>query len=138
MPRDGREEQPDSVLVVDDEAPLRRIIELTLIDGGYECRACGSAAEALALLEARQPDLVVLDFRLGGSDGPTVYAAIRDQGFEGPVLFLTALGRHDDGLRRIEQLEGPTSLMLKPFDPEKLLERVSSLLAQAGGLSSSC
>ena len=129
MARASHKGQPASILVVDDDQPLRKLIELTLIDGDFECHSCGSAAEALALLEAQEPDLVVLDFRLRGSDGPTLYQAIREQGYKGPVLFLTALDRADDGLRRIERLPGPTSLMLKPFDPEKLVERVARLLA---------
>jgi DNA-binding response OmpR family regulator len=116
------------IFVVDDDEPILRLVNLTLAGEGYECLPFSSAPEALSLLDTESPDLVILDFRLPVMDGPTFYRTVREKGYAGPVLFLTALDRDDSVLEQFEDEGDTTSLLFKPFDPDDLISRVATLL----------
>ncbi|MEJ2542252.1 MAG: response regulator, partial [Gemmatimonadota bacterium] len=82
----------DTVLVVDDEARIRRLLEMALGDGGYRVLAAGSAEEAELLLEKEAVDLVLTDLALPGRSGLELLSHLRSQGSETPVILITAFG----------------------------------------------
>jgi DNA-binding response OmpR family regulator len=116
------------ILVVDDDKPTRRLINLILIEGDHEIHFAELAQEVRDELAARELDLIVLDLMLPDIDGLTLYHQIRSQGYEGPVLALTASDRQDSLLQEVEKELGPTAVLLKPFDPDELGQRVELLL----------
>jgi two-component system response regulator MprA len=117
---------PCSVLVVDDDAPVRRMLERTLRAEGYEVRAAPDGGAALAAVERSVPDLVVLDVAMAGLDGLAVARRLRARRLATPILLLTAR----DGIAdRVAGLDaGADDYLLKPFAPEELLARVRALL----------
>ena len=117
-----------SVLLVEDDAGIARLVQLALSPEAIECRHARNARDGLASLRESQPGLVILDFTLPDMDGLGFLAAARDAGYSGPVLFLTALGRDDPLVEQLGAMEG-AAVLLKPFDPDELVGRVRSALA---------
>jgi two-component system, OmpR family, response regulator MprA len=115
-----------SVLVVDDDAPVRRMLERTLGAEGYDVCAAADGGAALAAVERAVPDLVVLDVAMPGLDGLAVARRLRGKRLATPVLLLTA---RDGVADRVAGLDaGADDYLLKPFAPEELLARVRALL----------
>src|SRR6476659_9696237 len=79
-----------AILVVDDDAPIRRMLDRTLSAEGYAVETAADGGEALAAVERSAPDLVVLDVGLPGLDGLAVSRRLRAKGLAVPVLLLTA------------------------------------------------
>jgi two-component system KDP operon response regulator KdpE len=116
------------ILVVDDEPRYRYLLRVNLEARGYEVWTATRGAEALELLETREPDLVILDLRLPDIDGFEVCRAIRAASTV-PVLMLTALTDHADRVRGLDV--GADDYVPKPFNVEELLARVRALLRRA-------
>ena len=114
------------VLVVEDEVDLAEGIRANLVAEGCEVETCGDGARALKLLRSETFELVVLDVVLPGMDGFSVCRALREEGREVPVLFLTARGDPEDRIRGLE--EGGDDYLAKPFRLRELLLRVSAIL----------
>lgn len=118
----GRKEK---VLVVDDEASIRRILETRFKMLGYETVTASDGEDALNVFNKFQPDLVVLDIMMPKLDGYGVTKEIR-KSFDTPIIILTALG---DVAERITGLElGADDYVVKPFSPKELEARVKSIL----------
>jgi two-component system, OmpR family, response regulator MprA len=114
-----------SVLVVDDDAPVRRMLERTLVAEGYDVCAAADGGAALAAVERAVPDLLVLDVAMPGLDGLAV-ARLRGKRLATPILLLTA---RDGVADRVAGLDaGADDYLLKPFAPEELRARVRALL----------
>lgn len=122
----GRAER---ILIVDDEASIRRILETRFKMLGYEALTAGDGEEALALYQKFEPDLVVLDIMMPKIDGYGVTKEIRKRN-DTPIILLTALG---DVSERITGLElGADDYVIKPFSPKELEARVKSILRRVG------
>jgi two-component system, OmpR family, KDP operon response regulator KdpE len=118
-----------AILVVDDEAPMRKYLTANLKARGYEVRAAEDGTEALQLLAEQSFDLLILDIMMPGPDGLKVLRAIR-RDLEVPVLMLSARGREGD---KVEALDvGADDYLTKPFGVEELLARVRAALRRAG------
>jgi two-component system, OmpR family, response regulator MprA len=115
-----------AILVVDDDAPIRRMLDRTLSAVGYAVESAADGGAALAAVERSAPDLIVLDVAMPGLDGLAVCRRLRARGLATPVLLLTAR----DGLfDRVEGLDaGADDYVVKPFETEELLARVRALL----------
>jgi two-component system response regulator MprA len=115
-----------AILVVDDDAPIRRMLDRTLRADGYEVRSAPDGGAALVSVEQSVPDLIVLDVAMPGLDGLAVCRRLRQRGLATPVLLLTAR----DGLAdRVQGLDaGADDYVVKPFETEELLARVRALL----------
>ena len=118
------------ILVVDDDADLRRLISDFLAGHGFVVEQAASAAEMQRRIDAAPPDLVVLDVMMPGEDG--LSAARRLALTHGPaVIMLSALGTDTD---RIFGLEiGADDYLAKPCNPRELLARVRAVLRRRAG-----
>jgi two-component system response regulator MprA len=115
-----------TVLVVDDDAPIRRMLERTLAAEGYSVSSAADGGAALASVERSVPDLLVLDVAMPGLDGLSVTRRLRAKGLALPILLLTA---RDGVAARVDGLDaGADDYVLKPFATEELLARVRALL----------
>lgn len=119
------------ILVVEDDADVHALLQMLLEDAGHTVWSCtdGQAALTLATGTGQAPDLVLLDGALPGElDGLDVVRALRAHPLtaEVPVVMLTARSRPQDEQQGIEA--GATEYVLKPFDTDALLGRVSYLL----------
>jgi len=117
-----------TVLVVDDEPIVREVVVRYLEREGYETLEADDGDDARTLLERKQPDLVVLDVMLPGTDGLELCRWIRSR-TELPVILLTARGEEAD---RIVGLElGADDYVTKPFSPRELAARVRTVLRRS-------
>jgi Response regulators consisting of a CheY-like receiver domain and a winged-helix DNA-binding domain len=114
------------VLVVEDEASIRRFITLNLEMAGYEVGEAASGEDALALLTSFFPDVVVLDLMLPGIDGLEVCRHIRETTREPLVIMLTAKAQDTDKIMGLEL--GADDYMVKPFNPFELIARIKAML----------
>ena len=119
---------PATVLVVDDNLQNREVAEGHLVGTGYRVIQAEGGAEALSIMSARRPDLVLLDVLMPGMDGYETCRRIRalPEGGDTPVLFLTALG--DLETHRAAMESGADDFLTKPLNRTELLIRVRSLL----------
>ena len=122
-----------SVLVVDDDAPVRRMLERTLGAEGYDVRAAPDGGAALAAVERSLPDLVVLDVAMPGLDGLAVARRLRAKRLTTPILLLTARDAVADRVAGLDA--GADDYLVKPFAPEELLARVRALLRRGRTIS---
>ncbi len=119
-----------SILIVDDEPKIVRLVSDYLADAGFGVSAARTGDEALMRVRTEAPDLVVLDLGLPGLDGLDVTRAIRRSG-ELPIIMLTA---RDDETDRIIGLElGADDYVTKPFSPRELVARVRAVLRRHAG-----
>jgi two-component system, OmpR family, alkaline phosphatase synthesis response regulator PhoP len=119
-----------SILLIEDSADVQLILADLLRSGGYDVVVSGSGEDGLQATSQRQFDLLILDVMLPGMDGFATCRSIRQNGFDGAVLMLTARTHVDD---RVDGLHsGADDYLIKPFDPKELLARVSALLRRLG------
>lgn len=111
---------PD-ILVVDDEADIRHLIAEILRDEGYSCREADSSEAALAALEGRIPDLIVLDIWLQGSgmDGLALLELVKAQNPELPVIMISGHADIETAVNAIKN--GAYDFIEKPFKADRLL-----------------
>ncbi len=113
------------ILVADDEASIRRILETRLNMIGYEVVVAADGEEAVDMYNKANPDLVILDVMMPKMDGYGVTREIRRTS-DVPIIILTALG---DVSERITGLElGADDYVVKPFSPKELEARVKAIL----------
>jgi two-component system KDP operon response regulator KdpE len=113
-----------SVLIIDDEAPLRRTLGITLKARKYEVLAAASGSEGLTTAAATKPDLVILDLGLPDMDGTTVVRRLRAW-TDVPILVLS--GRSDSS-DKVEALDaGADDYVTKPFETDELLARLRAV-----------
>jgi two-component system response regulator MprA len=115
----------ERVLVVDDDALVRRMLTRSLTAEGFEVEGAGDGGTALAAIERSAPDLVILDVTMPGVDGLAVCRRLRAKGMSGSILMLTA---RDGVADRVAGLEaGADDYLVKPFAMEELVARLHAL-----------
>ncbi|MEC4175088.1 response regulator transcription factor [Adlercreutzia sp. R21] len=117
------------VLVADDESSLRLAVRLILEKRGYEVCEAQDGLQVLTQLQRERPDLIILDVTMPKLDGLEVSGAIRDMGFDVPIMMLSAKGATDDRVRGLRS--GADDYLPKPFSEEELVLRVDSLCRRA-------
>jgi len=119
------------VLIVDDEADSRELIQEMLSTAGYESSEARDGTEGLAMGEALRPDIILLDVRMPGLDGYEVCRGLKEnpQTKDIPVIFLTAV--EDAALNRLAYQAGATACLAKPVPHETLLALIAAVLASA-------
>ena len=117
--------RPTRILVVDDEAAIRRFLRTGLAAQGYDVHEAESAAQAIELARTQPPDLVILDLGLGDMDGTEALQQIRRTSLV-PVIVLSV---RDDEKGKVRVLDlGADDYMTKPFGMEELIARVRAAL----------
>lgn len=133
------------LLVVDDEPNIRELLSASLRFSGFRVASAASGTEALDLIAAERPDLVVLDVMLPDLDGFTVVEKLRERTTRGqiagpphghpgdhlPVLFLTAKDGVGDKVQGLAA--GADDYVTKPFSLEELIARIRAILRRSGG-----
>ncbi len=122
-----------NILVVEDEADLRMVIEFNLKKAGHEVRLAASGAEGLRLVQERAPDLVLLDLMLPDIGGLDVCRQIKDSADtrKVAVIMLTARGEEMDRVVGFEV--GADDYVVKPFSVRELLLRIDAILRRSVG-----
>lgn len=115
-----------TVLVVDDDAPVRRMLTRTLSAEGWDVSAAADGGAALAAVEQSVPDAVVLDVAMPGLDGLAVARRLRGKGLATPILLLTARDAVADRVAGLDA--GADDYLVKPFATEELSARLRALL----------
>lgn len=118
------EPQP-TVLVIDDEAPILRILRSSLVAAGYRVAEAASGAAALAIVAQNAPDAVLLDLGLPDMDGKDVIAKLREWS-DAPIVVISA--RHDETERIAALDEGADDYVTKPFHMGELQARLRAAL----------
>jgi DNA-binding response OmpR family regulator len=116
------------ILLVDDDALMRRSLAFNLQQSGYRVSTADSAEAALALVKRDQPDLVLLDIGLPGMDGLDALRHLKDQ-YSTPVIFVTARRRELDEVLGLEL--GADDYVTKPFDLDVLLAHIKAVLRRS-------
>jgi two-component system phosphate regulon response regulator OmpR len=119
-------EAKTKVLVVDDDARLRDLLNRYLTEQGFTVRAVPDATDMNRQLARERYDLMILDLMLPGEDGLSICRRLRGGGENMPIIMLTAKG---DDVDRIVGLEvGADDYLPKPFNPRELVARVQAVL----------
>ena len=123
-------EPRERVLVVDDDPPLRRMLERTLVAEGFEVTVAADGSAALIAAERAAPDLIVLDVAMPGLDGVAVCKRLRAKGLPTPILMLTARDAVPDRVAGLEA--GADDYLVKPFAVQELIARLRALTRRSG------
>ena len=117
------------ILVVDDEAPLRRVVASVLREEGYSVAEAGNGKEALDLLADTDANLVLLDMRMPVMDGWEFTESAKEQFPDVPILVMTAARDAEKWAREV----GAVGFLSKPFDLDHMLEEVAEHIKRGKG-----
>ncbi|GCE20554.1 response regulator transcription factor [Dictyobacter kobayashii] len=117
-----------TILVADDDPQLLRLVTRTLELEGFHVLNARDGEEALVMIEANPPDLVLLDVMMPHMDGFTACQRIREFS-QIPIIIITARGRDDDKVRGLNL--GADDYLTKPFSIEELVARVRAVLRRS-------
>jgi two-component system KDP operon response regulator KdpE len=118
-------DQPETILVVEDDSGLQELIRVRLEQEGYHVIQTISGLEAIKIIRQQRPDLVILDIMLPDLDGLTVCQKVREFASL-PILMLTARTMPEDIITGLNQ--GADDYVIKPFNYDELLARIRALL----------
>ena len=114
------------ILVVDDEPSIRRLLRTSLGAEGFEVIEADDAGSALAAIEAKKPEIVILDLGLPGQDGVDVIRRVRETGAKLPIVVLSS---RSDERGKVQALElGADDYVTKPFGIAELVARIRTAL----------
>ncbi|SFY36533.1 response regulator transcription factor [Streptomyces atratus] len=131
------EDDPQRILIVDDEPAVREALQRSLAFEGYDTEVAVDGLDALARAESYAPDLIVLDIQMPRMDGLTAARRLRSTGTTTPILMLTARDTVGDRVTGLDA--GADDYLVKPFELDELFARIRALLrrssyaAAAGG-----
>lgn len=117
------------ILVVDDDINNRLLLRLVLEHAGHEITEASDGGEALALANAREPDLIIMDLHMPGMDGIDFIKALRgDTALTKTRVALYTATASDESMRQFMELAGIGCLIEKPSEPKQLLKSVEEAL----------
>ena len=125
-----------SILVVDDEAPIRDMLRVALEMAGYSVMEAGNVQDAHGMIVDKKPDLILLDWMLPGTSGIELARRLKKEEVtqEIPIIMLTAKGEEDNKIQGLEL--GADDYITKPFSPRELVARLKAVLRRTDNLSS--
>jgi len=117
-----------TVLIVDDEAPIREMLSVALHMAGYQCLEAANAQTAHALIVDHQPDIVLLDWMMPEVSGIELARRLKRDPITAdiPLIMLTARGEEDNKIQGLEA--GADDYITKPFSPRELVARLKAVL----------
>ena len=120
-----------TVLIVDDEAPIREMIAVALEMADYRVLEADNAQDAHAMVVDHQPDLLLLDWMMPGTSGIELARRLKreEATAELPIIMLTAKGEEDNKIQGLEA--GADDYITKPFSPRELVARLKAVLRRA-------
>lgn len=121
--------ETSTILIVDDEAIVRRVLGDGLEQAGHRVRLAACGAEAFAVLEQIPIDLIVLDLQLGDTDGVEVMRQVRSRWAQMPIIILTAHGSLSSAIEAVRH--EAADYLLKPISLDTLRSRVAETIARA-------
>jgi two-component system KDP operon response regulator KdpE len=124
----------DTILIVDDEVQIRRLLEITLSANGYKISEAATGKEGLALAASLQPALIVLDLGLPDTDGYTVLKRLREW-YQKPVIILSVRNAEEDIVKALDN--GANDYLTKPFRTGELLARIRVAIRQNQSIADS-
>lgn len=120
---------PDTILIIDDEVQIRRLLEITLSASGFRISEASSGKEGLVSAATHNPALILLDLGLPDIDGLEVLKKLREWYYK-PVLILSVRNSEDDIISALDN--GANDYLQKPFRTGELLARIRVALRQSG------
>jgi two-component system OmpR family response regulator len=127
-------EQKDTILVIDDDIEIRKLLCEYLDQQGYRTLAAADGKEMWSILDKSKVDLIVLDLMLPGDDGLVLCRNLRSNS-QIPVIMLTARGEETERIVGLEM--GADDYLAKPFNTRELLARIKSVLRRTHSLTPS-
>jgi two-component system phosphate regulon response regulator PhoB len=123
-----------NVLVVEDEEAIREMLVMVLEQADFSVQTASDAHQALNLLAARLPDLILLDWMLPGMSGVEWAKRLKKDKVYGdlPIILVTARGEEEDKVRGLDV--GADDYVSKPFSPRELVARIRAVLRRSGKL----
>lgn len=121
---------PKSILLVEDDGPLRLLTSRALRQSGYSVLTAATGAEMWVTLRENTVHLIVLDIMLPGTNGFDLFRKLRRES-DVPIIFISARGSEEDRVLGIEL--GADDYLVKPFSTRELAARVGAVLRRAGG-----
>lgn len=118
----------DHILIIEDEAAIRRFLKASLTNAGYRISEAVTGAEGLRLAASQPPDLVILDLGLPDLDGQEVLQRLRDW-YTSPVIVLSARDQEAQKIRALDH--GADDYVTKPFAVGELMARMRSAMRHA-------
>jgi len=120
----------ETILIIDDEVQIRRLLEITLSASGYKISEASTGKEGLTLAATRQPALIILDLGLPDADGLEILKKLREW-FVKPILILSVRSSEDDIIKALDN--GANDYLTKPFRTGELLARIRVAIRQSQG-----
>ena len=112
-----------SILIVEDDLPLREALTDTLLLAGYTIHSTDCGERAIQMLNKEKIDLVISDIQMDGMDGISLLKKIKNYQPQTPVVLMTAFGTIQQAVRALQ--DGATDYLVKPFEPEVLVSRIA-------------
>lgn len=114
-----------SILVIDDESQIRKLLEITLEANGYKLLFAINGREGVAMAASHKPDLILLDLGLPDEDGQVVLKKLRDW-FQNPIIILSVKSTEQEIVKALDS--GANDYLTKPFRTQELLARIRTAL----------
>jgi two-component system KDP operon response regulator KdpE len=121
-----------TILIIDDEVQIRRLLEITLSVNGYKISEALTGKQGLALAASLQPALIILDLGLPDADGLDILKKLREW-YHKPVIILSVRNSEDDIVKALDY--GANDYLTKPFRTGELLARIRVAIRQSQGIS---
>lgn len=119
-----------TILVIDDESQIRKLLEITLEANGYKVNFAVNAKEGLIAAASHPPDLIILDLGLPDDDGQNVLKQLREW-YNNPILILTVKNAEEEIVKALDN--GANDYLSKPFRSQELLARIRTALRMVYG-----
>ena len=114
-----------TILIIDDEAQIRKLLEITLESNDYSVTQASTAKEGMIMAANHPPDMIILDLGLPDEDGHTVLRKLREW-YSNPIIILSVQSSEEDIIKALDN--GANDYLIKPFRTGELLARIRSVL----------
>ncbi|MFA6126781.1 MAG: response regulator [Bacteroidales bacterium] len=119
---------PGTILIIDDEVQIRRLLEINLTASGYKISEASTGKEGLILAATVQPVLIILDLGLPDADGLNILKRLREW-YEQPIIILSVRNTEEDIVKALDN--GANDYLTKPFHTGELLARIRVAIRQS-------